>query len=138
MASPKSRPAAPSPETLIAGIRNDDRRADAERVLGLMAAATGHAGHLTDPGTIGFGDAATNTATPVAFSPRARELVFYGLSGHPRSDDLLAHLGRHRLGPDRVYVKRLADVDEAVLTALVAHACERTQVASASSDGSNP
>jgi hypothetical protein len=131
MASPKPRPSAVSPEALIAGLRNEDRRTEAERVLALMTAATERTARLIDPGTIGFGESALDAAPPVAFSPRARELVFYGLLGHPRSEDLLARLGRHRLGPDRLYVKRLADVDTDVLSALVAHACERLQGASA-------
>lgn len=124
MAAPKAPPADASPEALIAGMRNEDRRADAERVLELMAAATERTARLTDPGTIGFGDPSPPAPAPVAFSPRAREFVFYGLLGGPRSEELLARLGRHRRGPERLYVKRLADVDEDVLTALVAHAFE--------------
>lgn len=130
MAAPKPRPAAASPEALIAGMSNEDRRADAERILALMATATERSARLTDPGTIGFGDPSHDSVPAVAFSPRAREFVFYGLQGHPRSEDLLARLGRFRRGPDRLYVKRLADVDEEVLAALVAHAFERSQGAS--------
>jgi uncharacterized protein DUF1801 len=56
----------------------------------------------------------------VGFSPRAREVVLYIMSGFPRHEELLRRLGKHKTGKGCLYIKRLADVDEAVLASLVA------------------
>jgi hypothetical protein len=52
----------------------------------------------------------------VAFSPRKAATVLYGLSG---SKELLPKLGKHTTGKGCVYIKKLADVDQKVLDAMV-------------------
>jgi hypothetical protein len=51
----------------------------------------------------------------VAFSPRKASLVLY----IDHDDDLLARLGKHKLGAGCLYITKLADVDEEVLRALI-------------------
>ena len=57
----------------------------------------------------------------IGFSPRAKELVLYGL-GVARQPALMERLGKHRTGKGCLYIKRLSDVDEAVLEELAAEA----------------
>jgi predicted GIY-YIG superfamily endonuclease len=57
----------------------------------------------------------------IGFSPRAKELALYGM-GVTREGDLLARLGKHGTGKGCLYVKRLADVDMAVLEELARRA----------------
>jgi hypothetical protein len=56
----------------------------------------------------------------VGFSPRKGDLSIYLLGGFEGREELLAALGRHRIGKACLYVRRLADVDLAVLERLVA------------------
>ncbi|MCP2030203.1 hypothetical protein L1277_000267 [Okibacterium sp. HSC-33S16] len=117
------------PQTVIESIESEAKRADAARLLRLMAEATGDQPKLWGPSMIGFGSFHYRYASghegdtmKVGFAPRKTALTFYGLQGHPNSDKLLASLGTHTLGKGCVYVKRLDDIDTDVLRELVAYA----------------
>jgi NAD(P)-dependent dehydrogenase (short-subunit alcohol dehydrogenase family) len=56
------------------------------------------------------------------FAIRGRDLVVYLVAESPRQEALLARLGKHKLGKACLYLKRVADVDLAVLESLVAEA----------------
>ena len=58
----------------------------------------------------------------VGFSPRKGDLSVYLMAGLDGQKALLARLGRHRTGKSCLYLKRLADVDQAVLQAMIDHA----------------
>ena len=55
----------------------------------------------------------------IAFSPRKQYLALYIMPGLERYTDLLEKLGPHKTGKSCLYVKRLADVDQAVLRELI-------------------
>jgi phage tail tape-measure protein len=55
----------------------------------------------------------------VGFSPRKAATVLYGMRGSSDAEELLAKLGEHTNGKGCVYIKKLADVDQKVLEALV-------------------
>jgi len=55
----------------------------------------------------------------VGFSPRSKELVVYIMGGFPRHQSRMDRLGKHRAAKSCLYIKRLADVDVAVLADLV-------------------
>lgn len=73
---------------------------------------------------------------PAGFSPRKAALVLYGLLGWDGADALLAKLGKHTTGKGCLYIKKLADVDVAVLEELVAAAlaAKRIRVGGAGGD----
>jgi hypothetical protein len=109
----------------------DARRAAEGRVLlDLMAEATGTEGVMWGPTMVGYGSlryrspsgATAGEWFRVGFAPRRAKLTFYGLQGHPRSEELLARLGPHSLGAGCVYANRLEHLDLEVLRELVAHA----------------
>ena len=54
-----------------------------------------------------------------AFSPRKAATVLYGVTGSSDSEALLAKLGKHTTGKGCLYIRKLADVDQEVLEALV-------------------
>ena len=54
------------------------------------------------------------------FAVRGRDLVVYLMAETPEQVELLARLGRHRMGKSCLYFKRLADLDVEVLEALIA------------------
>jgi len=143
MADQKTSRSTADPNDYIAAIGDDGKRADAERVLELMAEATNQQPAMWGTGMVGFGSLHYRYATgregdtmKVGFAARKSALTLYGLRGHPRSEELLAALGPHTLGKGCVYVKRLSDVDEKVLRELVSHAYQNAgDVDARSGDG---
>jgi hypothetical protein len=55
----------------------------------------------------------------VGFSPRNAATVLYGLTGFSDSEALLAKLGKHTTGKGCLYIKKLTDVDQQALEALI-------------------
>jgi hypothetical protein len=55
----------------------------------------------------------------VGFSPRKRDLTLYLMPGVRRYPQLLAKLGQHSTGVGCLYIKKLADIDVAVLKELL-------------------
>ncbi|MDN6746701.1 MAG: DUF1801 domain-containing protein, partial [Brevibacterium sp.] len=53
------------------------------------------------------------------FSPRRTQLSLYGLKDSPAGAALLPRLGTYTEGAGCVYVRKLADIDEAVLRRLI-------------------
>jgi hypothetical protein len=56
------------------------------------------------------------------FSPRKDNLTLYFRYYLEEQADLLAKLGKHKVGKGCLYIKRLSDVDEGVLRELIAKA----------------
>jgi hypothetical protein len=103
---------------------NERRRRDARVVDAMMRAATGELPVMWGTSIVGYGALAyegsrgKQTTWPVvAFSPRKTELVLY-LNTEIESA-AFEPLGPHRRGVGCLYVKRLDDVDHAVLDKLI-------------------
>ena len=60
----------------------------------------------------------------MSFSPRKAATVLYGTTGFNGAAALLSKLGKYTTGKSCIYVKRLADVDQAVLELLVVKSFE--------------
>ena len=54
------------------------------------------------------------------FSPRKQNLTLYCMGGYEPHAELLARLGKHKLGKGCLYINRLKDVDLGVLRELIA------------------
>ena len=113
----------------LAAVADDRRRADAQAVLALMREVTGAEPRMWGASTVGFGRQPYRTADgkdrewfAVGLAARTAALTLYGLTYYGSNDDLLARLGPHTTGKGCLYVKRLSDVDPAVLRDLVARA----------------
>jgi hypothetical protein len=127
MASQKTLPTDTSAEALIAAVPDDARRADAQKLSGLLADWTGEPPVMWGTSMVGFGryhyryqTGHEGTAPLVGFAPRKANLVVYLVAGvQDRYPELLERLGPHKLGKGCLYLKRLDDVDHEVLRALV-------------------
>jgi uncharacterized protein DUF1801 len=126
MAENKTKPTKISVAKFIDSLTDPGRRADAKALVKLMQKAAGEKPKMWGPSIIGFGsyhytyDSGREGDMPVvAFSPRKAATVLYGLSS---SEALLPKLGKHTRGKGCVYIKKLADVDQKVLEAMVAKA----------------
>ncbi|MFE3291994.1 DUF1801 domain-containing protein [Rhodococcus sp. NPDC059234] len=122
----KTQPTGDSVDGFLAALADDTKRADSERLIEMMRAATGEPPILWGSSIIGFGNRhyryasghEGNTAL-IGFSPRAAAVTLYLSLNFEDHSDALARLGKHRLGRGCLYVKRLSDVDESVLKSLI-------------------
>ncbi|TFG06446.1 DUF1801 domain-containing protein, partial [Candidatus Thorarchaeota archaeon] len=53
------------------------------------------------------------------FSPRKQNLTVYIMSGFEEYKDLLAKLGKYKIGKSCLYINKLADVDKSVLKQII-------------------
>jgi hypothetical protein len=131
MTENKTKPTRASVNKFIAGIADEDRRRDAETLRAMMERISGEPAVMWGPSMVGFGryrykyaSGHGGTSFRVGFSPRAKELVVYIVAGFPRHQPLMDKLGKYRTGKSCLYIKRLADIDEAVLADLIRESLE--------------
>jgi hypothetical protein len=125
MAEIKTKPNQLSVAAFVDAIEDETKRADAKVLVKLMARATGEKAKMWGPSIIGFGNYHYKYASGregemllIGFSPRKAAIVLYGLLGSG-SEAMLAKLGKHSAGKGCLYIKKLADVDRAVLEGLI-------------------
>ncbi len=126
MAENKTKPTKVSVEAYIAALTDPTRRADATALVKLLQSVAGEKPKMWGPSIIGFGsyhyryESGREGDMPLAgFSPRKAATVVYGMTGFSESEALRAKLGKHTTGGGCLYIKKLADVDQRVLQALV-------------------
>jgi hypothetical protein len=129
MAELKTKPTGVTVDSFIDAVPHPQRREDAIKVRAMMERLTGEPAAMWGPSIIGFGSyhykyesGREGTACRLGFSPRKAELVLYVLTEAPEQDAMLARLGKHKTGKCCLYIKKLADVDEAVLEELTVSA----------------
>lgn len=122
----KTQATAASVDAFLDAIADPQRRDDCRRVRSLMEAATGAPAVMWGPSIVGFGryryryDSGREGEWMVTgFSPRKNDLTLYLMPGFEQQAALMAILGKHKTGKSCLYLKRLADVDMAVLEDLV-------------------
>lgn len=132
MADNKTKPTDGNVAAFVDAIADPVKRADTQALVTLMQRATGRKPQLWGPSIVGFGsyhyvyESGREGDMPIiGFSPRKAALVLYGLVGTGGNESLLARLGKHETGKGCLYIKRLADVDAAVLEKLVGNAFAR-------------
>ena len=127
MADNKTKPTKLSVTAFIDDLTDPVRRSDAKALVKLMQSAAGEKPRMWGPSIIGFGsshykyESGREGDMPViAFSPRKAATVLYGLIGFDEAKALLPKLGKHSTGKGCLYIKKLADVDQNILEALIA------------------
>jgi len=125
MSELKTRPTNASVVEFLA-LQPDARRTDCEVVLRMMEAATGERAEMWGASIVGFGRYAYTNSTKktfewplVGFSPRKNDLTLYIMPGFEGFTELMAKLGKYKIGKSCLYLKRLADVDTEVLRRLI-------------------
>ena len=126
MAELKTKLSDASVEVFLDGIADEAKRRDSYAILAMMQEVTGVEAKMWGDSIVGFGSYHYKYASGreadwplVGFSPRKQNLTLYIMSGFEQYDELLQRLGKHSTGKACLYVKRLADVDLAVLQELV-------------------
>jgi hypothetical protein len=116
-ATPKTLPTTASVSDYLAALEPTRRRDEAHTICALLEQVSGYPPILWGPSIIGFGTYPTKTGTwpRLGFSPRKAQHVIYLMDGFTGQADLLAQLGKASTGVSCLYVKKLADVDMAIL-----------------------
>ena len=126
MAKIKTQRTAASVPAFLKSIADDDRRKDCQTLVRIMKRAVGAEPKMWGSSIVGFGhyhykyaSGRENDWFLAGFSPRKQDLTLYIMAGFDHYDALLAKLGKHKTGKSCLYLKRLADVDVAVLEELI-------------------
>jgi uncharacterized protein YdhG (YjbR/CyaY superfamily) len=127
MAKPKTTVTEASVDSFLSGVADAQQRADARELLKMMQQITGQPPKMWGPTMVGFGeyhyvyDSGHEGDTFLAgFSPRKNALVVYFMAGlEERFANQLAKLGKVKTSKGCLYIKRLADVDVAVLQDMI-------------------
>lgn len=126
MAENKTQATGASVDEFLAAVEHPVRQRDGMRLKEMMTAITGEEPQMWGPTIVGFGQyhyrygtGREGDSAAVGFSPRKASLSLYGLTYGPEAADLLPRLGKHKLGAGCLYINKLSDVDEAVLTELI-------------------
>lgn len=131
MAELKTKAHAGSVEQFLAAIADAQQRADAEVVVDMMLELTECQPQMWGTSIIGFDSRRYVYETgreldwfATGLSPRAKNLTLYIMGGFAEEQQLLARLGKHKVGKSCLYINSLADVDQKVLRELVQRSVE--------------
>lgn len=121
----KTKPTEISVCAFIDAVADERQRGDALKIAAMMERLSGHKAKMWGPSIIGFGQYHYKYASGyegdmarIGFSPRKGNIVLYLVDGFAGHAELMAKLGKHKTGKSCLYLKRLSDVDEAVLEQL--------------------
>jgi hypothetical protein len=127
MAEQKTKPTDASVADFLDKVPDPLRRADGQRLLAIMQEVTGLKPRLWGPSMIGFGEVHYVYASGhegdtfrVGFSPRKAALSLYFMCClDARFAALIKKLGKYTMGKACVYVKKLDDINLAVLRDMI-------------------
>lgn len=132
MSQNKTVPSDVSVTRYLDAIDDPERRADCDTLVDLMQRVTGKPPVMWGTSIVGFGSyhyvydsGREGDMCLTGFSSRKTSLSIYIMSGFGDRPDLMERLGKYKTGKSCLYVKRLSDIDLAVLDELVADSIER-------------
>lgn len=127
MAELKTKATQASVADYLAAIEDPKRRADCELLSQMMRKITGEEPKMWGPSIVGFGhykytyeSGHSGEACQTGFASRKGDISVYLVASSAGQDELLAKLGKHKMGKACLYIRRLSDVDLKVLEKLVA------------------
>lgn len=111
----------------VAALTDAGQQADAKALIKLLTQLCGERPKMWGPNIIGFGrrhyrydSGREGDICRIGFAPRKGQTVLYLSCDLQKHAKTLARLGKHKTGKDCLYVKRLSDIDLAVLEELCA------------------
>ena len=127
MAETKTRPTGASVDAYPSSRASPEQLKDCKAIMAMCRRVTKQPPKMWGPSIVGYGSynyryesGHSGDACLTGFAVRGKELVVYLIAENAGQVDLLARLGRHRMGKGCLYFKRLADLDVEVLEALIA------------------
>lgn len=128
MAELKTKQQSGNVDRFLDSIESKQKREDAKAIDKLMRKASGEDPKMWGNAIVGYGTYHYVYASGrkgdwmrIGFSPRKQNLTLYLMPGYQFDEmkDLLAKLGKHKLGKSCLYITRLADVDLKILEQLL-------------------
>jgi Domain of unknown function (DU1801) len=127
MAEAKTKPTAASIDAYLESRASSEQLADCKALMIILKHVTKEKPKMWEPSIVGYGSYSykyesgrTGESCLTGFAVRGRELVVYLVAESPDQQELLAKLGKHKIGKSCLCIKRLGDIDTKVLEALVA------------------
>lgn len=127
MAEPKTQPTEQDVQQFLDAIEDPQRRSDSLAMDRIMREVSGEPPQMWGPSIVGYGryhyrydSGREGDWMATGFSPRKNALTLYIMSGFSRYEELMNELGKYSTGKSCLYVKKLEDVDLAVLKQLIA------------------
>ncbi len=126
MAEAKTKLTEQTVESFLNKFEDEAVRQDGFTLVKVMEKATGEPPKMWGTAIIGFGSyhfkydsGREGDICTVGFSPRKGKFALYVLAGFPEQEGLLAKIGKYKAEGGCLYIKRMSDVDMAVLENLV-------------------
>ncbi len=126
MAKNKTTPTSSSVTDFINAVDDEQKRKDSFDLVELMRSISGNEPKMWGPSIIGFGSyhykyasGHEGDAPLIGFSPRKAAISLYVFTGLDQHKHLLNSLGKFKMGKACIYVKRLSDIDQGQLKALM-------------------
>ncbi len=127
MAETKTKPTDASIDAYLASRASPEQLADCKAIMAMCERVTKQPPKMWGPSIVGYGSytyryesGRSGDACLAAFAIRGKDLVVYLGCDDPAHADLLARLGKHKMGKSCLYFKRLADIDATILESLIA------------------
>ncbi len=134
MAQNKTTETQASVATYLAAIADGARRRDCEALTQMMSRVTKHVPKMWGASIVGFGkyhyryeSGREGNSCLTGFSSRARDITLYLMANSDTQQELLAKLGKYKMGKACLYIGALQDVDAAILEQLVAASVAEVQ-----------
>lgn len=126
MAEAKTKPTSASIDAYLQSRASAEQLADCKALMTMLKRVTKEQPKMWGPSIVGYGSYSyryesgrTGESCLTGFAVRGKDLVVYLVAENPEQQELLAKLGKHKMGKSCLYLKRLLDVDAEVLEALV-------------------
>ena len=115
-----------TPEEFLSSIEDETRQSDCRKIHQMMTSISGWKGKMWGPCVVGYSSykykypsGRTGETFRIGFANRKAQITLYVLWYPDKDDKLLAQLGKHKIGKGCLYIKRLSDINESVLEAII-------------------
>jgi len=122
----KTKATEASVEEYIASRASEEQAADCKTLMVLLKKVTEQQPKMWGQSIVGYGSyrytyesGRTGEMCVAGFAIRGRELVVYLAADGSEQQALLSKLGKYKIGKSCLYLKRLAEIDKAVLEQLI-------------------
>lgn len=127
MAEIKTKVTTASVTSFIKEVEDPEKRKDSLALLKIFKEVTGEKPRMWGSAIIGFGQYHYSSERSTqkgdwpltGFSPRKQNLTLYIMPGFKNYGTLLKDLGKHKTSVGCLYIKKLSDINEKVLTKLI-------------------
>ena len=127
MAEPKTKATDKNPKDFLNTIEPEAKRKDSFILIEMFERITGEKPVMWGESMVGFGKYHYKSERSsqegdwflVGFSPRKQNLTLYIMHGNKDNTEMLAKLGKHKLGGGCLYINKLSDVDQKIVAELI-------------------